>query len=146
MAKARDAFLPLSISTPAVQTSAPQAREQPQRAQGTQRGRVNPLRSLCSLWFSTAVLASAVQGPSVLIRGPSGIAQCEWGRPLAQAQHPPPPSVPTPQAEASLSPELLEAKVENFFSNRVEPQRGQRVPFQLLERTNTSLSLSHFAQ
>jgi len=51
-----------------------------------------------------------------------------------------------PQAEGSLPPAALAAKVENFFSNRFEPQWGQAVPFQSLDRTNTSLSRSHFSQ
>jgi len=41
---------------------------------------------------------------------------------------------------------VLEANVENFFSNRVDPQWGHLVPFQSLERTSTSLSLSHLPQ
>jgi len=43
----------------------------------------------------------------------------------------------------SPPPAELEANVENFFSKRAEPQCGQVVPFQSLERTSTSLSLSH---
>jgi|GEM_PF-3528986 len=39
-----------------------------------------------------------------------------------------------------------EAKVENFFASRVEPQCGHFVPSQLLERTRISLSRSHFPQ
>jgi len=47
-----------------------------------------------------------------------------------------------PQAGGALevSPALLEANTENFFSNRLEPQCGQGVPFQSDERTSNSLS------
>jgi hypothetical protein len=38
-----------------------------------------------------------------------------------------------------LSPEL-EAKTDNFLASLVEPQFGQAVPSQFVERTNTSLS------
>jgi hypothetical protein len=73
--------------------------------------------------------------------------QWECGRPLAQPQHPlPPPPPPIPQAAGSLPPAVLEAKVENFFSSRVEPQWGHGTPFQSLDRTSTSLSFSHFSQ
>jgi hypothetical protein len=51
-----------------------------------------------------------------------------------------------PQAIGSPPPALLEAKVENFFSNLVDPQWGHWTPFQSLDRTSTSLSLSHFPQ
>jgi len=51
-----------------------------------------------------------------------------------------------PQAIGSLPPALLEAKVENFFSKRVDPQCGHLVPVQSLDRTSTSLSFSHFRQ
>ena len=43
-------------------------------------------------------------------------------------------------------PALLEAKVENFFASFFDPQCGQGVPFQRLERTNTSLSRSQPSQ
>jgi hypothetical protein len=39
----------------------------------------------------------------------------------------------------SLSPPL-DAKTENFFSRRVDPQWGQGVPFQSEDRTSNSLS------
>lgn len=39
-----------------------------------------------------------------------------------------------------------DAKVENFLDNLVEPHSGHFAPFQLLERTNISLSRSHFSQ
>jgi hypothetical protein len=51
-----------------------------------------------------------------------------------------------PQEVGSLPPALLEAKVENFFSKRVEPHCGHCVPSQSLDRTSTSLSFSHFRQ
>jgi hypothetical protein len=38
------------------------------------------------------------------------------------------------------------AKVENFFSSCVEPQRGHAVPFQFEERTSTSLSRPQSSQ
>jgi hypothetical protein len=70
---------------------------------------------------------------------------------------PPPQRQPHPprlsQAEASPAqpaslPLLLlaEANTDNFFKSLTEPQCGHGVPFQLLERTRISLSLSHFAQ
>jgi hypothetical protein len=39
-----------------------------------------------------------------------------------------------------------EANTESFLESFVEPQRGHVVPFHLLERTNISLSCSHFSQ
>jgi hypothetical protein len=52
-----------------------------------------------------------------------------------------------PQAIGSLPPPLLlEANVENFFSSRLDPQWGHLAPFQSLDRTRISLSLSHFPQ
>jgi len=52
-----------------------------------------------------------------------------------------------PEHEGSLpSLPALEAKTENFFASFVEPQCGHFVPSQLLERTSTSLSRSHFPQ
>jgi len=51
-----------------------------------------------------------------------------------------------PHAPASALPPALDAKVENFFSSRAEPQWGHLVPDQSLERTRISLSLSHFPQ
>ena len=43
-------------------------------------------------------------------------------------------------------PPALEANTENFLDSFVEPQCGHLVPSQLLERTRSSLSFSHFAQ
>jgi len=50
------------------------------------------------------------------------------------------------QDGASEADPLLEAKTDSFLSSRVEPQWGHFVPFQSLERTSISLSLSHFPQ
>jgi hypothetical protein len=47
---------------------------------------------------------------------------------------------------AAKSEPPLEAKTESFFSNFVEPHSGHFVPFQLLERTRISLSLSQASQ
>jgi hypothetical protein len=44
------------------------------------------------------------------------------------------------------APALAEAKTESFLTSRVEPHRGQRVPFHSLERTRISLSASHALQ
>jgi hypothetical protein len=49
-----------------------------------------------------------------------------------------------PPMLASLLP--LEAKTDNFFSRRVDPQWGHFVPFQSLDRTRISLSLPHLSQ
>lgn len=53
-----------------------------------------------------------------------------------------------PQAGASLPLEVAvaEANTDSFFDKRVEPQWGHWVPSQLLLRTSSSLSLSHFSQ
>jgi hypothetical protein len=51
------------------------------------------------------------------------------------------------QAGAEPPPSLTdEANTESFFKILVEPQWGQGVPFQSLERTSSSLSFPHFAQ
>ena len=51
------------------------------------------------------------------------------------------------QTGASPPPSALaDAKTENFFASFLEPQCGHLVPLQSLERTRTSLSLSHFSQ
>jgi len=51
------------------------------------------------------------------------------------------------QAGASLlPPAVAEAKVENFFDSFFDPQCGQGVPSQRLERTSTSLSWSQPSQ
>lgn len=57
-----------------------------------------------------------------------------------------PQDLGTPEHEGASPPGLLEAKVENFFSNFFEPQWGQGVPSQRLLRTNTSLSRSQSSQ
>lgn len=56
-------------------------------------------------------------------------------------QSAPPEAAPEP---AGPAPE--EANTESFFSSFVEPHCGQRVPFQSLERTSTSLSVSQARQ
>jgi hypothetical protein len=71
--------------------------------------------------------------------------QCRCGRPPPQAQQE--PGLPV-QAGASppASPVAAEAKTENFLLNFFDPQWGQAVPLQLLERTRISLSRAHFSQ
>jgi hypothetical protein len=44
------------------------------------------------------------------------------------------------QAGADSLAATLEAKTDSFFSSLVEPQWGQDVPFQRVERTRISLS------
>ena len=54
-----------------------------------------------------------------------------------------------PDAARALLPVLpavAEANAENFLASLVEPQCGHFVPFQSLERTRISLSVSHFSQ
>jgi hypothetical protein len=50
------------------------------------------------------------------------------------------------QDGAADSPATAEANVENFLFNFAEPQCGHLVPFQLLDRTSTSLSCSQLSQ
>jgi hypothetical protein len=50
------------------------------------------------------------------------------------------------QDGSALSPPLEEANTESFLDSFVDPQWGHLVPSQLLERTSTSLSLSHLSQ
>jgi hypothetical protein len=58
-----------------------------------------------------------------------------------------PQELGTPLQEASEpAPLALEANTESFFESLVEPQSGQGVPSQLLERTRISLSFLHFSQ
>jgi len=66
--------------------------------------------------------------------------QCPWQWP---PQQPPPPPFPDP---ALAGPALAGAKTENFLANFAEPQCGQAVPFQSVERTRISLSRPHFSQ
>jgi hypothetical protein len=47
---------------------------------------------------------------------------------------------------SEFSPPALEANTESFFESFDEPQCGHFVPSQWLDRTSSSLSLSHFAQ
>jgi len=51
-----------------------------------------------------------------------------------------------PPAGAAPPPPVEDANTENFFSNRVDPHFGQRVPFHLLLRTRISLSALHASQ
>lgn len=50
------------------------------------------------------------------------------------------------QTGASPPPAVAEAKVENFLDSFFDPQCGQGVPSQRLERTSTSLSRSQLSQ
>ena len=54
----------------------------------------------------------------------------------------------TPEQDGAspLPPAVADAKVENFLDNCLDPQCGQGVPSQRLERTSTSLSFSQLAQ
>lgn len=45
-----------------------------------------------------------------------------------------------PQAGASSPPPAPEANTEIFLDRRRDPQCGQRVPFQSVDRVSTSLS------
>jgi hypothetical protein len=54
--------------------------------------------------------------------------------------------VPEHSAAGALWLATLEAKVEKPFFSLVEPQFGHFVPFQLLERTSTSLFLLQASQ
>lgn len=63
----------------------------------------------------------------------------EPGLPLQSGPAP----APAPGDDA---PAVAEAKTENFFSRRVEPHCGQRVPFQSEERTRISLSARQVVQ
>ena len=51
-----------------------------------------------------------------------------------------------PAGQYSAPPSLAtdEANTDSFFVNLTDPQLGQRVPFQSLDRTRTSLSASQF--
>jgi hypothetical protein len=53
---------------------------------------------------------------------------------------------PEQDSAAELSPAVLDAKTESFFSNSFEPHLGQGVPSQRLERISNSLSAPHFSQ
>jgi hypothetical protein len=53
---------------------------------------------------------------------------------------------PVQAGPASSPPRPAAAKVENFFTNWVEPHLGQGVPSQFEERTSTSESFPHFSQ
>lgn len=69
----------------------------------------------------------------------NAVTQCECGTPVPQR----PQERGTPEQAAPSSPAPsppLEAKTESFLASLVEPQCGQAVPSQWLERTSTSLS------
>ena len=73
--------------------------------------------------------------------------QCECGLPVPHMpQEEGTPLHELPARSAAPPPATLAAKVENFFSSRVDPHLGQRVPFQSLDRTKTSLSLLQASQ
>jgi len=78
----------------------------------------------------------------VILRVLSGV-QCEWGLPVPHI----PQELGIPEQATPVSPApVLAAKVENFLFNFAEPQCGQIVPSQWLERTKISLSRSHCPQ
>lgn len=53
---------------------------------------------------------------------------------------------PVQTGASPLPPAVAEAKVENFLDSFFDPQCGQGVPSQRLERTSTSLSRSQLSQ
>jgi hypothetical protein len=53
---------------------------------------------------------------------------------------------PVHAAAGCSAPAFDDANTDSFFSSFFDPQCGQGVPFQLLDRTNTSLSRSHWPQ
>jgi hypothetical protein len=65
-------------------------------------------------------------------------SQCECGRPVPHRPH----DFGFPLQEGASDPPLAgaEANTESFFKSFLEPQWGQGVPFQLLDRTSTSAS------
>jgi hypothetical protein len=69
--------------------------------------------------------------------------QCRCGLPVPHIPHE--PGLPLQLSLGAAAPPL-EANTESFFDNFGEPQCGQRVPFERLERTRISLSRSHFWQ
>jgi hypothetical protein len=56
------------------------------------------------------------------------------------------PSPPPQQASLPLLLPPVEANTDSLFVRWTEPQCGHFVPFQSLERTRISLSLSHLSQ
>ena len=56
-------------------------------------------------------------------------------------QPPPPPFIGQEGPGPADGLAIFEENTDNFLSNLVEPQWGQRVPFQREERTRISLSL-----
>lgn len=72
--------------------------------------------------------------------------QAQFNPQAPPPQHPPEWTCPPHggHAGAALSAPLeFAAKTDSFFTSRVEPQRGQAVPFQSDERTRISLSAPH---
>ena len=51
-----------------------------------------------------------------------------------------------PQAGAASFSVVFEANTDSFLASFADPQCGQRVPCQRVERTNISLSFSHCVQ
>lgn len=51
-----------------------------------------------------------------------------------------------PPAPPDSPPAVDEAKTESFFSRRVDPHLGQRVPFHSVDRTRISLSVEQAPQ
>jgi hypothetical protein len=60
--------------------------------------------------------------------------------------HPPALRFFIPQAGAVSAEGTDEANTDKRFESLADPQCGHFVPFQLLERTSSSLSFSHFSQ
>ena len=71
--------------------------------------------------------------------------QCEWGRPAAQPQQPPPPFMPQGGASPPLAA-TFEAKTDSFLLSLIDPQCGHAVPCQRVERTRISLSFRQSPQ
>jgi hypothetical protein len=55
-------------------------------------------------------------------------------------QRPQERGLPLHEGPGSDAPPFEDAKTESFFWSFLDPQSGQAVPFQSLERTSTSLS------
>jgi hypothetical protein len=70
--------------------------------------------------------------------------QCRCGRPVPHI--PQELGVPVHEGAGAESALPLDANTENFFVSFGEPQSGHLVPFQSLDRTNTSLSCSQLLQ
>jgi hypothetical protein len=55
-------------------------------------------------------------------------------------------AAPPPPAPAGDPPATDDAKTESFFSKRVDPHFGHRVPFHSVDRTRISLSTEQASQ